>query len=349
MFFFKKYSKKNGVSLSRLSMRRHSIIVFSIITLLLVSVFCFLILRTSARNIRNFYRSSTEYAVRSGAEYLENRLKGYEADLERISQMPVFNLPNTRAINGALEGVEAVEQPPYVFGLYFADMNGDFYTKDGRRLNFKNEEFFDAFYSGSLKAGISRDTQSHYMNKAAFTVARTIYGESGMRGVLFYVVDLKAIKDPVSALPFARNSTDFVMNDLGEFLIEPKFESVIKTKLGEEDLLSQKEKSALYDFRNAIKYEESGSVILESYILGTEYISFAKVKNSKWTIGLVETERPAYIRYLNSSGSLIALFVIFAVLVIFAFGFVTLSGSRGKSSHRLTLQQDSDFDELTGL
>lgn len=349
MSLFKSYSKKNGVSLSRLSMRRRSIIVFSIITLLLVSVFCFLILRTTARNIRNFYRSSTEYAVRSGAEYLENRLKGYEADLERISKMPVFNLPNTRAINGALEGVEAVEQPPYVFGLYFADMNGDFYTKDGRRLNFKNEEFFDAFYSGSLKAGISRDTQSHYMNKAAFTVARTIYGESGMRGVLFYVVDLKAIKDPVSALPFARNSTDFVMNDLGEFLIEPKFESVIKTKLGEEDLLSQKEKSALYDFRNAIKYEESGSVILESYILGTEYIAFAKVKNSKWTIGLVETERPAYISYLNSSGNLIAFFVLFAVLMIFTFAYVTLSGSRGKSSHRLTLQQDSDFDELTGL
>lgn len=349
MFFAKRYSKKNGVSLSRLAMRRHSIIVFSIIVLLLVSVFCYLILRTTTSNIKSFYRSSTEYAVKSGAEYLENRLTGYEADLERISHMPVLNLPNTRAINGALAGVEAMEQPPYVFGLYFADMNGDFYTKDGRRLNFKKEEFFDAFYSGRTKAEISRDTQDNYMKKAAFTVAKTIYGESGMRGVLFYVVDLKAIKDPVSALPFARNSSCFVMNDLNEFLIEPEFESVIKTKAGEEEQLSQKEKSALYDFKDAIKYQDAGSVILESYIMGTEYISFAKVKNSKWTIGLVETEHPSYINSLNSSGSLIALFVIFAILVIFAFAFVTLSGSRGKSSHRLTLQQDSDFDELTGL
>ena len=346
---FSSKSRKSGVSLSRLSMRRRSIVIFSIIVLLLVSVFSFLILRTTTKDIKNFYRTSTEYAVRSGAEYLEKRLRGYEADLERISKMPVLDIPNTRGINGALAGVEAMSQPPYVFGLYFADMNGDFYTKDNRRLNFKEAEFFDAFYSGKTKAEISRDTQDNYMKKAAFTVARTIYGRSGMRGVLFYVVDLQAIKDPVSALPFAKNSSCFVMNDLGEFLIEPEFESVIKTKADEEARLSQKEKRALYDFRDAIKREESGSVILESYIMGTEYISFAKVKNSKWTIGLVETEHPSYINSLNSSGSLIALFVIFAILVIFVFAFVTLSGSRGKSSHRLTLQQDNDFDELTGL
>ena len=306
-----------------------------------------MILRTTINNISDFYRNASEYAVKSGAEYLESRLSGYEADLERISKMPIMDIPNTRAINGALE---TVEQPPYVFGLYFADMNGDFYTKDNRRLNFKDEEFFEAFYSGRRTAGISRDTQNHYMNKAAFTVARTIYGKDGrMRGVLFYVVDLNAIKNPVSALPFAKNASDFVMNDLGDFLIEPDFESVIRTKIGDEERLSQKEKSALYDFRDAVKNEQSGSVVLKSFIMGTEYIAFAHIKDSKWTIGLVESEAPGYRRYLVGSGNIMGLFFLFALFIIFAFAFVTLSGTRGRSSHRLTLQQEDDFDELTGL
>lgn len=347
---FRNKSRKNGVSQSRLSMRKHSIIVFSIIVLILLSIFCFLILRTTTKNIREFYRTASEYAVKSGAEFLEDRLRGYEEDLERISKMPIMQIPNTRAINGALAGVETVEQPPYVFGLYFADMNGDFYTKDNRRLNFKDEEFFEAFYSGRRTAGISRDTQNHYMNKSAFTVARTVYGQDQrMRGVLFYVVDLNAIKNPVSTLPFAKNASDFVMNDLGDFLIEPDFESVIRTKIGDEEMLSQKEKAALYNFRDAVKNEQSGSVVLESFIMGTEYIAFAHIKDSKWTIGLVESEAPGYRNYLIGSGNLMALFFIFAFLVIFAFAFVTLSGSRGKSSHRLTLQQEDDFDELTGL
>ncbi len=316
----------------------------------MVSVFCYLILRTTINNISDFYRTASEYAVKSGAEYLERRLREYEADLERISKMPIMDIPNTRAINGALAGVETVEQPPYVFGLFFADMNGDFYTKDNRRLNFKDEEFFEAFYSGRRTAGISRDTQNHYMNKAAFTVARTIYGKDGkMRGVLFYVVDLNAIKNPVSALPFAKNASDFVMNDLGDFLIEPDFESVIRTKIGDEERLSQKEKSALYDFRDAVKNEQSGSVVLKSFIMGTEYIAFAHIKDSKWTIGLVESEAPGYRRYLVGSGNIMGLFSLFALFIIFAFAFVTLSGTRGRSSHRLTLQQEDDFDELTGL
>ena len=316
----------------------------------MVSVFCYLILRTTINNISDFYRTASEYAVKSGAEYLERRLREYEADLERISKMPIMDIPNTRAINGALAGVETVEQPPYVFGLFFADMNGDFYTKDNRRLNFKDEEFFEAFYSGRRTAGISRDTQNHYMNKAAFTVARTIYGKDGkMRGVLFYVVDLNAIKNPVSALPFAKNASDFVMNDLGDFLIEPDFESVIRTKIGDEERLSQKEKSALYDFRDAVKNEQSGSVVLKSFIMGTEYIAFAHIKDSKWTIGLVESEAPGYRRYLVGSGNIMGLFFLFALFIIFAFAFVTLSGTRGRSSHRLTLQQEDDFDELTGL
>ena len=343
-------SRQNGVSMSRLSMRRRSIIIFSMSVTFLVAFFSVFIFRATSNNVQGFYREASLYAVKANAAFLENRLDSYLEDLKRISEMPLMNERNLAKLNQTLAIIEDMERPPYVFGLYFADESGDFYVKNGRKLNFKSDPFFDAFYSGKAKVGISRETQNHYMNKAAFTVARAVEnGDGKLRGVLFYTVDLNAIKNPVSSMPFAKNSSDFVMDDLGNFLIEPAFDSVIKARNDDIEKMPQKDKAALFTFLDALEEKDSGSLVLSTIMMGTEYIAFSRVKDTNWIIGLVESESISYRNYMRTSARIIGFFVLFALLVIFLFAFVTLSGSRGKSSHRLTLQQENDFDELTGL
>ncbi|MBQ9627379.1 MAG: hypothetical protein IJR40_09430, partial [Treponema sp.] len=140
-------SRQNGVSMSRLSMRRRSIIIFSMSVTFLVAFFSVFIFRATSNNVQGFYREASLYAVKANAAFLENRLDSYLEDLKRISEMPLMNERDLAKLNQTLAIIEDMERPPYVFGLYFADESGDFYVKNGRKLNFKSDPFFDAFYS----------------------------------------------------------------------------------------------------------------------------------------------------------------------------------------------------------
>lgn len=330
-------------------MRKRSIILFSVILVFLVGFFCHFILNLLTVNIQNFYKSASEYIVRYNASYLEKRLSGYIDQLQKLADSPLMEIDSPKEITRRLLQEETYDDP-YIVSAYFADKDGFVYFPDGKVLNLKALPFFDALLSGKIKSGISRDAKSEFYKNKIFCVARSVYDENdNLRGVLFLAVDLLAVKDPVSHMAFVDSATSFVMDVTGNFLIEPEFESVIREYNGDIKRLPQKDLDALSNFKDSVINEPEGSLILSTISMGTEYISFSRVKNSDWIIGLVETESKTYKEFLAVRPKVVFLCAVFVILVIFVFAFITLSGTRGMSSHRLTLQQDNDFDELTGL
>ncbi|MBR5096749.1 MAG: diguanylate cyclase, partial [Treponema sp.] len=349
MFFVKNNSEKNGVSLSRLSMRKRSIIVFSFSVIFLVSLFCYFILRSLTINIQNFYRDASEYTVKYNASFLEKRIGGYLEDLKDIERSPIFKEKDSKKINEILVKTRPYDDP-YIIGAYFTDPSGMVYFPDGTSLDFSSHDFFEGLLSGKIKQGVSKDAKSEYFKNKIFCVARDVYAEDGkLRGVLFFAVDLLAVKNPVSRMAFVESANAFVVDTEGNFLIEPEFESVIKEYNEDPTKLAQRDKDSILNFKESIARQNDGSLILNTARMETEYVSFARVNNTSWIIGLVETESDSYKAFLVVRSKVILLCAIFVVLLIAVFAFIILSGTRGKSSHRLTLQQDHDFDELTGL
>ena len=331
-------------------MRKRSIINFSISVLFLVLLFCVLVLRAVTMNIQNFYKDASEYSVRYNAIYLEKTIGAFLDDLERLSySSPLLDFDDNAAINESLSAVDEVDKA-YILGVYFAGSDGFVRFKDGRFYDTRKFQFFRDFASEDRVAGVSDWGPSDFSKLENFFAARKVFDKAGKpRGTIFFVVDAMAIKTPMSRMAFAENAVCYLLTEEGRFLIEPEFDSVIK-KIGvDSGFLAQKDRAAVFNFKDALEKSQSGSVVLDSISLGNEFVSFARVGNANWIIGLVEVVSASYVDFLHSSMRVAALFVLFAVSVILVFAFLTLSGSRGMSSHRLTLQQDSDFDELTGL
>lgn len=350
MFFTKNDSKKNGVSLSRLSMRKRSIIVFSVIIFLVVSVFYLFVLHSITMSVQNFYKETSEYQVRYNAMILERRIADYVADLERVSVSPIFENDSSVQINESLLSMDDLLDKPYVIELLFADADGLVRCKGGKTYDLNKYKFFQNFIAEKRKFGVSGCLRNEFYRGENFFIAQSIFNKNGsFKGVLFYVVDFLAIRNPIKRMAYSESATGYALDENLEFLIEPEFESVIKKIRAGDDSFAQKDKEALFAFHDALENNSSGSVILETINLGLEFISFAKIKDLDWTIGLVEVQSRFYKEFLRSNLNLAGAFFLFAVFVVLTFAWITLSGSRGMSSHRLTLQQDSDFDELTGL
>lgn len=342
-------AEKNGVSLSRLSMRKRSIIIFSFTVVFLVGAFCHFVLNSLTLNIQNFYKDASEYTVKYNASFLEKRISGYFDDLKNIERSPILKEKEPIKINQGLARTKPYDDP-YIMGAYFSDPYGIVYLQDGNILDFSDHEFFYYLLSGQIKQGVSKDAKNDFFRKPIFCVAKNVYADNGiLRGVLFFAVDLLAIKNPISRMAFVDSASAFVLDTEGKFLIEPRFDSVIKEFNEDPKKLPQRDAEAIANFRDSILKQSEGSLILEAVNMGTEYISFARIKNTEWIMGLVETESTAYKAFLVIRSKVVMFCVGFAIFLIVVFAFITLSGTRGKSSHRLTLQQNSDFDELTGL
>lgn len=347
MSIFRNSAEKNGVSLSRLSMRKRSIILFSISVVFLVSVFCCLILRAITMNVQYFYKDASEFAVRYSADFLQKRFDDFFNDLERVASSPIFEETDDREINARLAELDEIDKA-YVLDFCFANADGLVRSKGGRGIDIKKSRFFQDFLAQNKRFAVSKQEENEFSKQESLFVARSVRWR-GQDGILFYVIDMMALRNPVNRLAFAENASGFLIDQDGGFLMEPEFESVIKTKPGDAESLAQKDRTALFNFDEALRESDSGSVILDTIVLGKEFVSFAKIKNINWTVGMVEVMSSSYKHFFQSSLKLVSLFALFAILVILLYAFITLSGTRGKSSHRLTLQQDSDFDELTGL
>ena len=136
MFSLKNDSIRHGVSQSRLSMRRRSIILFSIIVCALVSFFCFFILNAETKNVQSFYRESSEYNVHYRAKFLSDRLSGYLADLNRIAASKLVQGGDSKKINKSLARLKEIDMP-YVLDLCYADLEGMAYTKAEEQVDIK--------------------------------------------------------------------------------------------------------------------------------------------------------------------------------------------------------------------
>ena len=349
MFFLKNKAEKNGVSLSRLSMRKRSIIVFSTAVVFFVFVFCVLILRAVVANGQNFYKNASETEARHSADFLSGRFNVFFEDLQRISDSPVFEQNDDRNINRLLSEIDENERV-FVQKICFANKDGLVRRLDGSVFDVNKCPVFRDFIAQQKPVMFFHSPPNDFSKRQCFFAAKKIFSSgSSLRGILFYVIDFDAAKIPVCRLAIAKNASGFLIDQDGTFIMEPEFESVIKVPAKDVNSLAQKDRAAFFNFQEALAESDGGSVILDTIVLGTEFISFAKVKDIGWTIGMVEVQSEAYREFFRSSLSIIGFFAAFALLVILLFAFITLSGTRGKSSHRLTLQQDSDFDELTGL
>ncbi len=345
MNILKHNSKNNGVSQSRLSLRKRSIIIFAVCVSLLVGVFCTIVMGTVKRKLLTFCASSAEYAILVNNSFFEKWLSDYTADLRNFSEYKQLKEGNTDEIENFLSGKNETKKP-YILDLFYSGLDGIASNSRGITLDIKNMPFFEEMISGRFDTRISQPRGATLYNRPYFVISKAVHGKNkSVTGTVFYAVDLNAITAPVSRISFAKNDSSFLIGTDGSFIIKPH-NSVLSQKT---ENLDDRGKESLYNFSELVKSGKTGNLKLYSENFGNEFVSFARIKNTEWVFGLVEQQADIYNYIFDLRLRVIAILSLFGIALIVIFTIITLSGTRRINSHRLTLQQYNDFDELTGL
>lgn len=342
----KKSSASNGVSQSRLSLRKRSIILFAISVAVLIALFCTMILRTVAYKIRTFYESAADYSLNASAEIIQDRIKSYSEDLGALSKLESVQSGNRDRILADLKKLHQLKKQ-FVLDLFYADADGNSFSPAGIQQSISESESFKAHKEGGEDLHISRTFMSKNFHVPIFVISKSVTDKDGsLLGIILYALDSNLITNPISALPFMQESSGFLTDDEGNFILEPKIDTIITYS---SDKLDESGRDSVYRLNSEIRKRQSGSVRMNSSLLGEEYVTFARIKGTVWTAGIVEQQRTVFNFLSDLYTKVILFFAVFHIILVFVFALITLSGTRGKSSHRLTLQQQDDYDELTGL
>ena len=223
----KKSSADNGVSQSRLSLRKRAIILFAIALAFLAAFFCSMILQTIAYKVRGFYENSADYTIKTNSRLIEERISSYSNDLKAISAMKTVQDGNAREILNVFRNLNQLNKQ-FVLDLYYSDKNGVCRSPSSDTIDISGTNSFKAHTQKAQDLYISHAFMSKRFEKQTLIISKAVYGEAGdFSGIILYVLDLGCITNPIQSIPFVPQSSGFIVDDQGKFILEPKIETTL--------------------------------------------------------------------------------------------------------------------------
>lgn len=279
------------------------------------------------------------------AEYIENFLKDYFNDLDEFAKSEELKSGDAqRAVNFLREKNPVMRIQ--VNDIFYAADDGKAFSVLGQEVDISGTEFFKKTIQSDVPYVLSLfDLQS--FSEDEYAVAKNVIGESGETvATVFYAIRLATMAGPISGMDSGDMFFGFAMTEDGNFIVPIKHESILNRT---NDFLSEEEIYLKSTFFKKISETTKGSFIFKIKNYPNEFVVWEKIAQTDWIIAV-----DAPLSKIDSStaifkSSIIIICALFIFCVIVAVAFVFAIFFRQMSSHRLTLQQLQDVDELTGL
>ncbi|MDE5775763.1 MAG: EAL domain-containing protein [Treponemataceae bacterium] len=314
---------------------------------LVVALICamgFLAYSGALNFIRNLYGEVGHDLVERHVEYLDGFFSEYFDDLRKFSEMAELKDADSRFAMEALAR-SVPEKRRALAVAAFASIDGNARYVDGRELDVSQEKFFAKAIESDGEFVVEL-YDADFGGVGEFVIAKGVLADDECVGVVFYSMRFSSLESPVSGMSIGDVFSGFVIASSGEFIVPLKTESILN--IGE-DSLGQGDFEILRNLLSKMEENARGSSILRSRVFPDEFVEWAKIDGTDWIIALsapfskIDLEaRDFKVRVTVICGVLIVAVLVASVLIF-------LSILRKHFSHRLTLQQVQDIDELTGL
>lgn len=297
-----------------------------------------------ARNyIRNLYAEIGQDLVERHVEYLDEFFSEYFDDLRKFSKMPELQDANSRVAVEALS--HAVPEKRRALAVAaFASFKGDAHYLDGREMDVSREKFFNRAMDGDGEFVV--ELYDADFGGDEFVIAKGVPSGDECVGIVFYSMRFSSLESPVSGMSIGETFSGFVINSSGEFIVPLKTESILNVG---ENSLGQGDLEIMRNLLSRMEENARGNSILRSRIFSDEFVEWAKIDGTDWSIAISAPFSKIDIEARDFKILVIVICGIFIVAAIVTFVLIFLSILRKHSSHRLTLQETGSVDELTGL
>lgn len=293
---------------------------------------------------RNLYAETGHDLVERHIDYLDGFLAEYFDDLRRFAQMPELKNGNPQEAveflaNAAPKKRRTLEVPA------FASSDGHAIYADGREADISREFFFNhamrddgEFVAELYDVDLDDDDE--------FVIAKGVRADGESVGVVFYSMRFSSLVSPVSGMSIGDVFSGFVITSQGEFIVPLKTDSILNT---DDDSFGRGNSDAMQNLVSRIAENPRGYAVLRSRFFPDEFVEWAEIKGTDWIIALSAPFSKIDLEVHDFKMRVILVCGILVVATIIASMLIFISIMRRHFSHRLTLQQTKDIDELTGL
>lgn len=315
------------------------------IAIVIIGIFVIAELCIAKSNVREFYSEICNDLVARHADYMEGFLKDYFNDLDEFAKSEELKSGDAERAVNFLRKKNPIMRIQ-VNDIFYAANDGKATSVLGQKLDISGTEFFKNIIQSDVPYVLSLfDLES--FSEDEYAIAKNVIGKGGeIVATVFYALRLATIESPISGMDSSDMFFGFAMTEEGKFIVPINHESILNRT---SEFLSEEEIYLNSTFLKKISDMKNGSFIFKIKNYPDEFVVWKKIAQTNCIIAV-----DAPLNRIDSStavfkNSIIIICALFIFFVIVAAVFVFAVFFKRISSHRLTLQETTSFDELTGL
>ncbi|MCR4743137.1 MAG: HAMP domain-containing protein [Treponema sp.] len=306
------------------SKRKTSLITVLIATIALVFIVLtagqlFLITRFSNKSTSKSYAENCSQLAQAYSMMLTNRLNMYLREIRYYVESDVVQTLDTdKIIEWMCSRNE--KKSSNIDAMYFCTLDGVAYRDDGTVSNFKNEEFYKAIALDGNYEYISNPKMDEVIKKPIFYVAHVLIVNGKKLGMFAGVYPLSTIQKVVSDIQLGETGNAWLLAGDGTVIIYPENGYAMNKNFLKG--LGNSHKDLKEVAENMCK-RNIGSAWIKNVSTGkNEYVTYAPVHNTPWSIGFNISESQIYEAGYAIRNIILVSFALIVIILLAVTGFV---------------------------
>ena len=249
--------------------------------------------------------------ARDVAEIINGRLEAFFQFAEGLARMPELTSSNSSSAEKThfLAGQTGINDD--VLTLAFIDMQGFFYTADGRKLDLNGREWFQKACKGS--AFITEPYVSKLDNSLVITVSIPVYGDGQkIIGVLMFDIRGEWLSEQIEDIVVGKTGVCYVIDKNGITIADPDIEVVKSQENSTEKAKTDASYVSIAAFEKRAMTEAEPAAGYFYWGRRLDIASFARIKTTGWSVII---SAPAK-EFMGTVGTLrVSMFIIGSVIL----------------------------------
>lgn len=223
-----------------------------------------------------------EKTINSKSESISFYIEGLANEMLLLAENPSLSSNNEEEIKNVMnKNLES--RKSRISNLFFSDLEGNFYTTNGKKGNIAETEYFKEITRQGSPYVISRPVKDETSGNYVFYILATIKNTNGEKiGVLGESILLETISNLTSDIKIGENGYGWITDDIGTMIAHPIKSERFNLNLLRTDKIKMNKKDA-----EQIIIGEKASVVAKSKDGTDLFIISKKLKNTpSWTLGI---------------------------------------------------------------
>lgn len=191
--------------------------------LILINLLCtkMLLQQSNKLSVQQF-TDSCEKITDGYTETIEVTIQNYKTALRIIDFPNLYRSMSASEIHSFIQ--EHYEKVSDAFEtVFFVDTNGEAYCSNGKTVNVKKRDYFNAIMNRNIDDYVSNEVRSLINYASVFVLAKAVYDEKGnKKGILCGSVKLSTISDIINDISIHKEGAIIVQDYKSEFIAHPE-------------------------------------------------------------------------------------------------------------------------------